>query len=98
MATIGTKGFHVGEYISDEMAARGWSRDQMAIEMDCGNAILARCIIDFLIDCPCVEMYLDRDVAEMIAKAFGTSAETWMKLDQSWHEANGAASRPGGGT
>lgn len=82
------KGFHVGEYIAEELDARCWDRNVLASRMG-GDISLNRLSIDFLIDAPRLQMWLGRETADGLSRAFGSSSDVWLGLDKSWHEANG---------
>lgn len=85
------KGFHPGEYLADEIAARGWSRNDLAFRMadgSDGDLIAQRLVVDLLLGPPSLEMHLGAETAAALAKAMGQEAETWLSLDRAWHEAN----------
>lgn len=80
--------FHVGEYLADELAARGWTSRDLAERMG-GDVDVNHCTIDLTLVAarsnPGHEIRratIDRETAEAWAKVFGTNAETWMNLDR----------------
>lgn len=70
--------FHPGEYLRDEMEARGWSKETLAEKCGIGlprvEAILAEKWNLTMLDCRC------------IAKAFDTDERTWRNLQQSFDD------------
>lgn len=89
-----TKGFHVSEYIEDELQARGWTRAELAVRMAGENATddgvqITALALDLLMACKHDTRVRLGKQAEQLAAAFGTSAETWRKLHESWLMANG---------
>lgn len=75
--------FHVGEFVRDEMEARGWSQSELAERMG-GNFDENYLVLDLmLLEDP--HMTLGQDTANQLAKAFeGTDPQTWLNLDASW--------------
>lgn len=90
--------FHVGTYIDDECGARGWTMDKLAHRMG-GDIEINRACLDFL-QLRQPGLLLGEYVANGLARAFGSDAQTWLNLDkawQDWHTARrGAALRAGG--
>ncbi len=80
--------FPVGEFISDELRYRGWSRNDMAGRMSFNfdDAKVCRLELDLLIDAPTKGVILSEATAKGLARAFGTSKLMWLKLDQQWQE------------
>ena len=82
--------FHPGEYIEDELEARGWTthdiairatndpKEQRIIELTCDLTIAVTYaeIGDSAGDC-----ILGYSTAEALAKAFGTSVEIWLNIE-----------------
>ncbi len=77
-------GFHVWEYISDELNARRWDKEELAKRMSVDEPEVALTIIEFL-SLGDIRIELGETVAEMLGRAFGTSRELWLRLDRSWH-------------
>ena len=80
--------FPPGEYIRDEIEARGWSLDDLASRMgttskECG---IWRLVLDFTQDCQFKGVLLGEDCANALSRAFGSSAELWLELDRRWQE------------
>lgn len=76
--------FHYTEFILDELEARGWSIQELAIRMNwqaIGIDILA---LEIAIAVP--ECLLDEKFAEKLALVFGTSKELWLNLDTSYRK------------
>ena len=66
--------FPVGEYIADELAARKWSNSGLASRTGMSRGKIADIIAG-------KRKILARD-AEAIGRAFGTSAELWLRLQK----------------
>ena len=77
--------FHPSEFIEEEMAARGWSRRDLAERMG-GDVCVNHCALDLYCETRHPEMLLGVNIAEGLAAAFGTSAGLWLNLDKSWRE------------
>lgn len=84
--------FPPGEFILDEIEARGWTEEDLAYRMGAStedefaqNLLTLHLIIEF----PEYKGRATRmgdGVAEQLGKAFGTSAELWANLETSWIE------------
>lgn len=74
--------FHIGEYIMDECAARGWTLDELAFRMG-GRFGVTRLALDFLIEVPSKHVILG-DQAAGLARAFGTSERMWQNIHDAW--------------
>jgi plasmid maintenance system antidote protein VapI len=79
--------FHVGEYVTDQLAALGWSVADLAQRMD-GDYATNLCAMDLLIHAPHPSVVLGNTMATRLAGVFGTSVELWLNLDKAWHDAN----------
>lgn len=83
--------FHVGEYIRDEINARAWSLETLALKMGGGDATVNLCSLEFLMcaaftpDSNVGQIRLGRETAEGLSRAFGSSVELWMRLDAAYH-------------
>lgn len=79
--------FPVGEYIADELEARGWTTRDLAERMG-GDVDLNQCTIELTIACgvshPQVSM--GTETAQGLSRAFGTSADVWLNLDRAYRE------------
>lgn len=80
--------FPVGHFIKEEMAARGWTLEDLLIRMP-GDANENALWLDLVFEAP--EMDADLDLAlgdpSPLAHAFGTSKEFWTNLDDAWRAA-----------
>ena len=77
--------FPVGEFIADEMAARGWTIYDVARRMGDGDQATWALTVDLLIECsdnPGV--VLDVETAQRLGKAFDTSADLWLNLHRAY--------------
>ena len=68
--------FHPGEYIAEELEARGWTRATLAIASG-----LDRRIIDELI---AEKLAVTRMIACGLGLALGTSPQFWRNLQATW--------------
>jgi len=74
--------FSPGEFIRDEMAARGWTLPFIHAEL--GNDPVRCCAFDlaaFADDC---ELIMDAKTAADLAMLFETSEDYWIDLDRAW--------------
>ncbi len=78
--------FPPGEFIQEEIEARGWTIRELAERMG-GNVDENHCCLELLIYAPMKNMILDDETAAQIGAAFGTSAKLWINLDRSWRSA-----------
>ena len=76
---------HPSTFIAEEAAARGWSMDRLAVEMG-GDFGVNRLSLDFYFEVGTANpnLLLGADTADMLARAFGTSAEVWRNLHTAW--------------
>lgn len=65
-----------GEYIRDELDARGWSQEELAISMGLPTSAISQIINGTKAITP--------PTAKRLAASFGTSAELWLNLDASY--------------
>ena len=68
--------FPPGEYIRDELDARGWTQEKLAQIMGRPEAMLSQVING--------SKAITTQTAKELAAAFGTSAELWMNLESSY--------------
>ena len=75
--------FHVMDFINEELEARGWNLDALALRMggDASRNLLALQILDSVRE---PGVLLGEESAAMIGKAFGTGAKLWLNLDNTW--------------
>jgi plasmid maintenance system antidote protein VapI len=76
--------FHVMEFVYEELQARGWALEGLAVRMggDPSRFLLA---LEFL-DLREPDMLIGDEVAAGLAQAFGTSKSLWLKLDETWRK------------
>jgi HTH-type transcriptional regulator / antitoxin HigA len=83
--------FHVGEYLAEEMAARGWtSRDlaeRMARPGEDVDVWLLTVDLTLAWDSDGPQPTLGTETAERLEQAFGTSAQTWLNLESAYFQA-----------
>ncbi len=84
--------FPPGEYIEDEIEARGWTEEDLAMRMCDGTDYdysLCLFIVQMTIE---IHEYkghaptMGQGMHEKLGKAFGTSAELWRNLETRWIE------------
>ena len=80
--------FPVGEFIRDELRARGWSVCDLAGKMG-GDPDVNHCALDLVMLAPDPKYPLGEEMAHQLAGAFGTSADLWENLDRAWREEQG---------
>ena len=68
--------FPPGEYIRDEMVARGWSQRQLAEALGRTEPKVSEIIHG--------KRAITTRTAKELAAAFGTSAEVWLNLEMRW--------------
>ena len=68
--------FPPGEYIADELAARGWSQRQLAETLGRSEPKVSEIING--------KRAITTRTAKELAAAFGTSAEVWLNLETRW--------------
>ncbi|MBF0564809.1 MAG: HigA family addiction module antidote protein [Nitrospirae bacterium] len=65
--------FSPGEFIQEELEARNWSRADLAAITGCRPDVINEIITG--------ERTITQETAEVLAEAFGTSAQYWMNLE-----------------
>lgn len=83
--------FPPGEFIRDEMEARGWSLDDVHAKL--GNDPVRCCAFDLAAYADDKELILDPKTADDIAMLFDCSRDVWLNLDRSWRESPVAGQR-----
>ena len=74
--------FPPGEYILDEMEARGWSLDHVHGLL--GNDPVRCCAFDLAAFVDDKKLILDQKTADDLAELFGSSSLCWIRLDCMW--------------
>ena len=74
--------FSPGEFIRDEMEARGWSIDYVHAML--GLDPVRCCAFDLAAFVDDKELVLDQATADDLAMLFGTSAGYWLNVDGVW--------------
>lgn len=74
----------VGVFINDEMQERGWSIEELVSRMD-GDPV-THLTMELMIHAPTKGMTLGEKDASLLARAFGTSKELWLRLDAQWQK------------
>jgi HTH-type transcriptional regulator/antitoxin HigA len=75
--------FPPGEFLRDEMAARGWTVEGLAAQLKWPPRVLADVLVG--------KLRLSTDMAEHLAAVIGTSPEFWERLDTAWQRWRPAA-------
>lgn len=68
--------FPLGEFISEEIEARGWTLAHLAEHAGMPEGVLEQIVAG--------NQALTRELARRLGDAFGTGAELWMNLDASY--------------
>lgn len=76
--------FSPASYITEEMAARGWSELDVAIRM--GGLTVDLLSLQFALHVDDPELEMGQETAEGLARAFGNSAEFWLETDRQWRQ------------
>lgn len=80
---------HPSSFVLEELEARGWSLDRLAIEMG-GDASLNRLALDFWIEVQQPNCVMG-EMADQFAVAFGVSPELFKNLEAAWRASVGEA-------
>lgn len=75
--------FHPGEFVREEMEARGWDKARLAAEMGVSSPDLLDKLLDF-------QVAVTPPVAEALGKAFGNGSILWLNLQKSWDKSAAA--------
>lgn len=86
---IPAEGFHPSELIRDEIEARGWSLDELAMRMVGGDREqfgVQRLALDFYFECGPTEpnLRMGDDSARMMAAVFDVSTDYFINLERAW--------------
>lgn len=78
--------FPVQDYVREELEARNWSLDDLALRMGPQEEFgINRLVVGLLMEMePQKGLLIGYDGARSLAKAFGTSEEFWVNLDRQW--------------
>ncbi len=79
MNRIPAQCFHPGEFVKDEMEARGWDVSELAKQMSVHNMPVE--IAQSLIDC---KLDVTPNIAFGLRRAFGTSVDFWMNAQKAY--------------
>ena len=74
--------FPPGEFIRDEMKARGWTLVDIHDRLD--NDPVSCCSVDLITYVDNKSVILDGHTAALLARVFGIDAQTWINLDRAW--------------
>ena len=75
--------FHPSVFIVEEMKARGWDRYDLAVRMG-GDVAKNLLIIDLYLEVGPTKTNMRIGDGEDFARAFGTSAQFWLNLENQW--------------
>lgn len=73
---------HISEFIQDEMDARGWTRDRVALRMG-GDFGINKLALDMLMEIHDVNVILGQQ-ANDLSRAFGVSAQYFHNIHNGW--------------
>jgi plasmid maintenance system antidote protein VapI len=77
--------FHVGEYLQDELDARGWTAGDLAGRMGTAEEFDENyLVVEMMLHCWDVGLMLDEETAAKLSMALGSDAATWLSLDREW--------------
>lgn len=79
--------FPPGEFLREELEARGWTEAHLANLLACSPEIVGQIIAG--------KRAISPDTADALAKAFGTSPELWLSLDAAYQRARVGANTDG---
>src|SRR5271156_2848787 len=71
-----TEAFPPGEFLRDELEARGWTQTEFAQMIGQSHRLVNELIA--------AKRAVTPEVAHKLAAAFGTSAQLWMNLETAW--------------
>lgn len=77
--------FHVLDYVDEELKARGWTRRDLSERMG-GDPNVEELALQ-IIELRDPNVFLGQSGAEALGRAFGTGAEVWANLDNTWRMA-----------
>jgi len=77
--------FPVGDFIKEEMEARGWGLGDLINRMG-GDILVNALTLDLIVNVHDRDILLGEVTARELGKAFGTSEEYWLGLDRAWRE------------
>ncbi len=77
--------FPPGQFLQEELDARGWTTADLAQRMG-GDPAVDQLAVDIMIGCGPEDkgILMGRGMAEGLALALGTSTEFWGNLDRAW--------------
>lgn len=87
MKRIPAECFSPGEFIRDEIKARGLTErgfEVLLMVKGCTDVQVFACQLAAYNDDP--DLILDADTADGLSKALGASPEYWMNLDKAWRD------------
>jgi plasmid maintenance system antidote protein VapI len=78
---------HPSEFVLEEMAARGWTLDDLAIHMG-GDLAVNRLCMELYCEIGPTDrnLLLGAQTSSQLGKAFGTSPGLFLRLHRVWHE------------
>ena len=79
--------FPPGEFLRDELNARGWTTRDLALRIggDAREVAVNQLALDLLIHVRDPGIYVGEQLAEGLARGLGTTATYWLNLDAAWH-------------
>ena len=82
--------FPPGEFIEEEMRARGWTANDVAERMGDDGSLRQRSInlllVHMLVEVRDTGMIVDEESAAKLGRAFGTSPQFFLNLDAVWRK------------
>lgn len=78
--------FHVGEFLKDEMDARGWTAEDVARRMGGDDPRVDLLCVELTIHVDDPGLLLDETTSEKLGRAFGVSPKFFSRLDQAYRQ------------
>lgn len=75
--------FHPGDYLADELEARGWTAHDVALRME-GDPCLNECAVELTLYVRHNSPWMDVELARNLERALGISAECWLRHEAAW--------------
>ncbi len=86
---IPADGFPVGSYLKEELEARGWSLEQLALRMAAKDIEIWQLTVELMIavaDGEPTRLKIDEETANRLGLAFDVSPEYWINLNNAYNE------------
>ena len=79
--------FHLSEFLCEEILARGWTTEDVAVRMNTSrDSVRDLLMIDLLICVHDDKLLLDDETCDGLGRAFGVSSQFFRNLDETWRK------------